>query len=172
MEVKYFLVIISILIIFILSRIYLLIINKNPEHFTSPPHPPYDKTFIINLNETPEGVRRWSVIKNMNQFYNKERFPAIYGKTYDYSNEINKKIITESWDYGKWKHGKSQMIPFDKGEIGVGLSHYYIWKRVSDDPSLNTVLILEDDAVNIHPQFINIVNEISTILVVTTISFY
>ena len=95
----------------------------------------------------------------MNQFYNKERFPAIYGKTYNYSNEINKRIITEDWDFGKWKYGKSKIIPFDKGEIGVALSHYYIWKKLSQDPNLNTILILEDDAINIHSQFTNIVNE-------------
>ena len=142
--------IISICIVVLLIVNMILILNKDIECFSN--NTPYDISFIINLSETSEGRRRWDIIKNMDIFYNKIRFPAIYGKIYDYSEEIKNNIIKTEWDYGKWKYNKSRMIPLDKGEIGVALSHYYLWKKIVDE-DINTALILEDDAIRIHEHF-------------------
>ena len=136
------LLVILVFILYILNIVLYIYKNNNRECFSNTS--PYDITFIINLSETQEGRRRWNIIKNMSEFYNKIRFPAIYGKTYDYSEEIKKDIIKTEWDYGKWKYNKSKMISFDKGEIGVALSHYYIWKKIVDE-DIDVALILEDD---------------------------
>ena len=144
------LLVILVFILYILNIVLYIYKNNNRECFSNTS--PYDITFIINLSETQEGRRRWNIIKNMSEFYNKIRFPAIYGKTYDYSEEIKKDIIKTEWDYGKWKYNKSKMISFDKGEIGVALSHYYIWKKIVDE-DIDVALILEDDAINIHTEF-------------------
>jgi GR25 family glycosyltransferase involved in LPS biosynthesis len=144
-------------IILVLLNIIIYLKNKDKEAFKN--QYPYDVTYIINLLETQEGRRRWDVIKNMDEFHNKNRFPAIYGKQYNYLPEVNNNIITTEWDFGKWKYNESEIIPLDQGEIGVSLSHYYVWKKIVDE-NINSALVLEDDAINVHPNFSEYVNEI------------
>jgi GR25 family glycosyltransferase involved in LPS biosynthesis len=144
-------------IILILLNIIIYLKNKDKEAFTN--QYPYDVTYIINLSETQEGRRRWNVIKNMDEFYNKNRFHAIYGKQYNYLPEVSNNIITTEWDFGKWKYNKSEIIPLDQGEIGVSLSHYYVWKKIVDE-NINSALVLEDDAINVDLNFSEYVNEI------------
>jgi len=100
-------------------------------------------TFIINLLETDEGKRRWPIITS--KYPLALRWPATFGKMYDMSKEIADGILTNYWDYGKWKYNKSEIIEMTPGEKGVILSHYRLWKEVAKhkDP----VIILEDDAI-------------------------
>ena len=109
--------------------------------------------YIINLSETYEGRRRWRVIQNMPHrlFQNPRRFPAYYGKTYNYRDEIEKGIITDSWNIGKWKGGADKWIMMDRGEIGVSLSHYFLWKKIAS--SQRHCIVLEDDAIDLHSHF-------------------
>ena len=123
-------------------------------------HEAYDNVYVINLSETKEGKNRWKIISKHKEFKNKIiRIPGIYGKTYNYEKEIDKGIITRQWDYGKWKYDKSFFINMSSGEIGVSLSHYYLWKRLSemeDEKSrMRYHLILEDDAIKTCGNFQN-----------------
>jgi GR25 family glycosyltransferase involved in LPS biosynthesis len=119
---------------------------------------PYDITFIINLNETAEGRRRWNIIRKIKQFHNIHRFPGVYGKKYNYIKELENGIINESWDIGLWKDQESKIIIMDKGEIGINLSYYRLFNKIVKD-NIKTALILEDDAIDLDPNFENIVNE-------------
>lgn len=114
---------------------------------------PWTLAYVINLKNTEEGKRRWSVFKNIPQFKNKViRYPAIHGKTYDYKKEIANNIITPTWNYGRWKYmNKDFHINMEPGEIGVALSHYNLWKKISKMDEDSMVLILEDDAIRIDP---------------------
>ena len=110
-------------------------------------HHIFDKSYLINLETTKLGKRRWNQFRKKNFYYPyTTRFNGINGKLYDFQNEIKNNIITTEWDYGKWKNKKSKIISITKGEIGVSLSHYYIWKHIVDY-SYNIVLIQEDDSV-------------------------
>jgi GR25 family glycosyltransferase involved in LPS biosynthesis len=111
---------------------------------------PYKNIYVINLKETKEGRRRWKSLINHPEFKgNLIRIQGIYGKEYDYSREINNGIIIQEWDYGKWKNPyMSDIVKMTDGEIGVSLSHYYLWKKISELKNSEDVchLILEDDA--------------------------
>ena len=113
----------------------------------------YD-VFIINLTETKEGRRRKEIILKMKQnlYKNATFFKGIHGKSYNYTKELEKNVIKEYWDFGKWKKmEKSKIIEMDKGEIGVSLSHYYLWENIVRN-GRNTI-ILEDDAIHINDKF-------------------
>ena len=113
----------------------------------------FNKCFVINLRETGEGVRRMKVLKK-HKILSKyiTRFPGIYGKEYNYSKELHKGILTKSWDYGSWLGKNKQMVQMSDGECGCILSHYYLWKKIVDE-KIPVTMILEDDAINVHPRF-------------------
>jgi GR25 family glycosyltransferase involved in LPS biosynthesis len=137
--------------------------NLNRELYTNVPSPYFfDKCYIINLPETKIGSNRWNRIKNIHPFSEKgERFNGIYGKTYNYTNELKLNIIKKKWDYGKWKtRGKqSQIINMSDSEIGVALSHYNIWNYMIKK-NIQSILVVEDDATRIAPNFMEKCNYI------------
>jgi len=110
------------------------------------------RIFVINLKDTPMGKKRWGLMKKTIFAEKMERFDGIYGRTYDYTDEIKGNIITQKWDYGKWKNSKSFLINMTAGEIGVSLSHYYLWKKIKEE-NIPQSIILEDDSIEIVPDF-------------------
>ncbi len=132
----------NICIIFLIIALLYIKIDLNKKH------PIFEKSYLINLKNTKVGRKRWELFKKYNVYYPyTTRFNGIYGKTYNYENEIKKNIIVTEWDYGKWKFDyTSKIIPLTKGEIGVSLSHYYVWKTIVDN-NINIALIQEDDSV-------------------------
>ena len=124
------------------------------ENFKNQPKPEalYDVAFVINLVGTPEGEKSWKRMKLIKKFHNMVRFAGIHGKTYDYSDEVKAGIVNETWDIGKWKNTSSKVIPMEKSEIGISLSHYYVLKKIVDE-NIKVALVLEDDATKLHPQF-------------------
>ena len=120
---------------------------------------PFDKCLVINLVSTTEGKRRWDLIKEHPQIKDIAiRYPAIYGKEYDYSKLVEDRIITETWDYGRWNKGKSKIVKMDPGEIGCILSHYFLWKKITDN-KIPVSLVLEDDAIDMQADFIAKITE-------------
>lgn len=114
----------------------------------------FDECLIINLPETKIGKSRWKKIKHIYPL-NKigKKYNGIYGKYYDYSNEINNGIVTKQWDYGKWKYGVPDIIDMTDSEIGVILSHYYIWDNMERN-NQTSILVLEDDASKLSKDFV------------------
>lgn len=110
------------------------------------------RIFCINLYKTSIGKKRWAKMKTTIFGPYVEQYPGIYGKEYDYSIELNNNIINKQWDYGLWKHKQSSMIDMSEGEIGVSLSHYYLWKKIVDE-NISKAFILEDDSTDISPTF-------------------
>jgi GR25 family glycosyltransferase involved in LPS biosynthesis len=110
------------------------------------------RTFVINLSKTKSGKKRWSLMKGTIFANTMERFDAINGHTYDYGKEVSQNIVSTFWDYGKWKYGKTNYVKMTPGEIGVSLSHYYIWKKIVDE-DIKKAIILEDDSSEIDPYF-------------------
>ena len=53
--------------------------------------------------------------------------------------------MTKSWDHGKWKTGKSNILELTDGEKGVAMSHYNLWRKISKEKEPH--IILEDDAI-------------------------
>lgn len=111
--------------------------------------------YIINLTQTLEGIRRHLIISKKKEklFKRASFYKGVYGKSYNYNDELKANVIAEYWDIGKWKGEKSRIIKMDKGEIGIILSNYYLWKKIADTQK-NTI-ILEDDAINIDANFDN-----------------
>tara|TARA_B100001113_G_scaffold188944_1_gene154796 strand:+ start:20155 stop:20967 length:813 start_codon:yes stop_codon:yes gene_type:complete len=151
-------VIFVLLAIIVIFCLYL--VNSNYYYKYQNTTSPWTLAYVINLKNTEEGKRRWSVFKDIPHFKNKViRYPAIHGKTYDYNNEIKNNIITQKWNYGKWKYrNKDFYINMEPGEIGVALSHYNIWKKISKMEPESRILILEDDAIRIDPNLEKNVN--------------
>lgn len=121
----------------------------------------FDKCYVINLQETPEGRRRWKVFQKhpiLAKYIN--RFPGIYGATYNYQKEINKGILYPKWDFGSWHQQSTRIINMDPGEIGCILSHRNLWKRIVKE-KLASTLVLEDDAISIKRDFINIITDLT-----------
>lgn len=166
---KYLIILISIISLFIFC-----LLNKKTENFfiSSNNYDNYDnydankkfiqftnyfnKCYIINLKDTKIGKRRWSIISTKYPF-NKiaNRFDAIHGKEYDYSNEVKNNIITEKWDFGTWRYNIPEIINMSPSEIGVALSHYNIWKKLENEKIYNKgILVVEDDASIISNDFI------------------
>jgi GR25 family glycosyltransferase involved in LPS biosynthesis len=82
--------------------------------------------FCINLDTRPDRLRHME--SNVPFHFN--RFSAIDGKNLGVYSE------TTLWDFLRQVEGKERVL----GEIGVSLSHYSVWKKVSKN-----TLILEDD---------------------------
>jgi len=140
-------IMIKALIIIIIILFFLLFLNY-PEHFTVTDFDKEKITFpypsvIINLTETDEGKRRWPIVSE--KYPDAKRWPATYGKNYDFTNDFKNKIMTDSWDFGTWKYGKQEIKKMTPGELGVSHSHLSIWKKVAEGDT--PVVILEDDAI-------------------------
>lgn len=119
----------------------------------------YDVAFVINLPGTPEGEKSWKkMLTKKHIYHHMTRFPGIYGKKYDYSNEVKSGIVNTTWDIGRWKGEESRVIPMEKSEIGISLSYYYLFKKIVDE-NIQVALVLEDDATRIHPDFQNLLLE-------------
>lgn len=158
------LVVVIIIIIFLIPQLIGFSKNlKNPtEGFTNILNPtklPFNKCFVINLVTTDEGKRRWDVIKKHPQFKDYvTRFPAIYGKTYNYSNLIENGVIRDWWDKGKWEGGRGKMIKMSPGEVGCVLSHYFVWKRIVEE-RIPVAMVLEDDAINTEDNLLSVIRK-------------
>lgn len=75
----------------------------------------FDKCYVINLQETREGRRRWQVFQKhpiLAKYL--VRYPGIYGATYNYQNEINRGIIKSKWDFGAWQGLNTNIIKMDR----------------------------------------------------------
>lgn len=141
----------SIIIIFILTLLFYTLLKKS-ENYNNYNH--IDAYYVINLDETNEGKRRWNIIKNHNILGSLvTRFRGTYGLTRN-KKLYDNTIVSKSWDYGKWKHNKSKMISMTDGEIGVSISHYKLWKKLINS-NMNIIMILEDDAIKISDDFLN-----------------
>ena len=113
-------------------------------------HRYYDRCYVINLSETKEGIRRWKVIQQHPYLKDKViRFPATYGKERN-KQLYDNKIVNTNWDYGRWLSPKyTKVIDMTDGELGVSISHYRLWKMIAEQNEFDSVLILEDDAIQI-----------------------
>ena len=97
-----------------------------------------DKVFFINLLQNKE---RHAHVKEMQAYFKEtptEIFPAIYGK------HLSQQEIADYVFKGVFKKNIEEILK--PGEIGVALSHYYLWNKVASDPDIKHALILEDDA--------------------------
>lgn len=109
--------------------------------------------FVINLQGTEIGEKRWKLMQQTPFRDQLIRVPAVYGKTYDFSYTIDNNILRDVWDYGKWKQRpRSQWISITPSEMGCSLSHHNVWKRIVQN-RIPISMILEDDCAVIHPQF-------------------
>lgn len=115
---------------------------------------PY-KSYIINLEETEEGKKRLPIIQEI--FPSSKRFPATYGKNFDFKPYYDS-VLTKSWDHGKWKNGKSNMIDLSDGEKGVLMSHYNLWTKIAKEKE--PYIILEDDAAGVNSNTQIVLDEI------------
>jgi GR25 family glycosyltransferase involved in LPS biosynthesis len=124
------------------------------ENFTGTIKLPYS-TYIINLEETEEGKKRLPIIQGI--FPDSKRFPATYGKNFDF-NPYYDSVLTKSWDHGKWKTGKSNMIEMSDGEKGIIMSHYNLWTKIAKEKEPH--IILEDDAAGVNSNTQMVLDEI------------
>jgi len=99
------------------------------------------KTFIVNLDRTPE--RYNYVVKQLKDLgiSNYEKWSATDGFKVD-----TKEMIADGIS--------QQLIDKGKGIAGCASSHIRLWKHIRDN-KLGWVLILEDD-VHFHPQFMSL----------------
>ena len=117
-------------------------------------HPYFRNIFVINLENTRIGVKRWNRLQQIKWLapYLK-RFSGVYGKQYDFTQEIQSRILVPYWDIGSWRgETKPRRIDMSVGELGVALSHRNLWKHIVSR-NLQSCLILEDDAINFSPDF-------------------
>jgi GR25 family glycosyltransferase involved in LPS biosynthesis len=144
-----------IIIIFIgLFFSFIIFPKKIQENFSEMIKLPYP-TYIINLEETEEGKKRLPIIQGI--FPNAKRFPAIYGKKFNF-NPYYDSVLTKTWDHGKWKTGKSNLIELSDGEKGIIMSHYSLWTKIAKEKEPH--IILEDDAIGVNPNTQIVLNEI------------
>jgi GR25 family glycosyltransferase involved in LPS biosynthesis len=112
-------------------------------------------SYIINLDETEEGKKRLPIIQGI--FPKSKRFPATYGKNFDFKPYYDS-VLTKTWDHGKWKTGKSNMIEMSDGEKGIIMSHYNLWTKIAKEKEPH--IILEDDASGVNSNTQIVLNEI------------
>jgi GR25 family glycosyltransferase involved in LPS biosynthesis len=115
------------------------------------PYPAY----VINLEETQEGKERLPIIKEI--FPDVKRFPATYGKNFDFKPYYDS-VLTKTWDHGKWKSDKSNIIEMSDGEKGVLMSHYNLWTKIAKEKEPH--IILEDDAIGVNSNTQTVLKEI------------
>ncbi|MDF2577299.1 MAG: glycosyltransferase 25 family er [Chlamydiales bacterium] len=114
------------------------VINHNADKALESPLK-IDQTWVILLER--DQARKEYVEKDL---FKKQDIPdphaifsAIDGKklTNEQIQEfVQQKIFTEN-----------AVKTLKRGEIGCALSHYTLWKRVAEDPDINSAMILEDD---------------------------
>jgi GR25 family glycosyltransferase involved in LPS biosynthesis len=117
-------------------------------------YPYFNHIFVINLENTVIGKKRWKRLQNIEWLSpHLNRFPGIYGKEYDFTREIQSRVLVPSWDVGTWRgETKPRQINMSQGELGVALSHRKLWKHIVSR-NFQSCLILEDDALNFSPDF-------------------
>ncbi len=106
------------------------------------------KVYYINLDKSTE---RKDFMENQFKKLNIPitRIPAVYGK------ELDRKILRKE----KKKHNILAHFPFpNDGEIGICLTHFKLWKFLSNQPE-DFSIVLEDDAL-IHEDFFNDLNSL------------
>ena len=99
------------------------------------------KSFYINLDKRKD--RRDHIIETL-PFY-ADRFPAIDAKTLTLDERV-KNIFGDD------------LYKLTKAEIACSLSHYSLWKKLTEDDTAENYLILEDDVV-FEGGFVNFWNE-------------
>lgn len=124
------------------------------ENFSEKIKLPYP-TYVINLEETEEGKKRLPIIQEI--FPDAKRFPATYGKKFDFTPYYDS-VLTKTWDHGKWKSGKSNIVDMSDGEKGVLMSHYNLWTKIAKEKEPH--IILEDDAIGVNSNTQIVLNEI------------
>jgi GR25 family glycosyltransferase involved in LPS biosynthesis len=124
------------------------------ENFSETIKLPYP-SYVINLEETEEGKRRLPIIQGI--FPNSKRFPATYGKNFDFKPYYDS-VLTKTWDHGKWKTDKSNMIEMSDGEKGIIMSHYNLWTKIAKEKEPH--IILEDDASGVNSNTQIVLDEI------------
>jgi glycosyl transferase family 25 len=75
----------------------------------------------------------------------KEVFSEQNIQDYEFVNAIDGKELCESEDIYKLFYGND--FNYRRGVIGCALSHYYLWKRLLNDPFNEYYIILEDDII-------------------------
>jgi GR25 family glycosyltransferase involved in LPS biosynthesis len=145
---SFIIIIIGVFFAFIVFPRY---IQENFSETIKLPYPSY----VINLEETEEGKRRLPIIQDI--FPNSKRFPATYGKNFDFKPYYDS-VLTKTWDHGKWKTGKSNMIEMSDGEKGIIMSHYNLWTKISKKKEPH--IILEDDASGVNSNTQIVLDEI------------
>ena len=149
----------KILITFIIVLIgifflFLLFPKSIQENFSTSIKFPFP-SYIINLDETEEGKKRLPIIQSI--FPDSKRFPATYGKTFKFDPYYDS-VLTKTWDHGKWKSNKSNIVEMSDGEKGVLMSHYNLWSKIAKEKEPH--IILEDDAIGVNSNTSEVLNEI------------
>ena len=124
------------------------------ENFSEKIKLPYP-SYVINLEETEEGKKRLPIIQDI--FPDTKRFPATYGKKFDFTPYYDS-VLTKTWDHGKWKSEKSNIIEMSDGEKGVLMSHYNLWTKIAKEKEPH--IILEDDAIGVNANTQIVLDEI------------
>jgi GR25 family glycosyltransferase involved in LPS biosynthesis len=117
------------------------VIKSHPDY-----EAPYQKSYLINAIDHEEGKKRWKNILTLsNNYYNLERFRATMGKTDNWSD-----FVTETWNRGWFRRDKKEIINLSDSEVGCGMSHLRVWKKMIQD-EIEVAMVLEDDACNVFP---------------------
>jgi GR25 family glycosyltransferase involved in LPS biosynthesis len=143
-----------VIILITIFFIFIILPKSIQEHFSEQIKLPY-QTYIINLEETEEGKKRLPIIQNI--FKDSKRFPAIFGKNFNFKPYYDS-VLTKSWDHGKWKSNKSNIIDMSDGEKGIIMSHYNLWTKIAKEKE--PYVILEDDAIGINSNTQMVLDEI------------
>jgi len=118
----------------------------------------FDTIIIINLDRCKDRYDRIiSRIQNLglDKFVKIIRISAVDGTSID-EDWLLKNKVTPLPDYYDTYRGRGLTM----GEIGCAVSHYKAWEIISKDPSVNSALILEDDA-QFSPDFMEQIMRIS-----------
>jgi len=106
------------------------------------------QTLLINLDRRRDRFENY-MLRNGDIYPNVLRFSAIDGKTFNFKRFLPMFDISE---YNKHKNIKNpyQTHNYLKGTLGCSMSHYTIWKILSENIKLNDndyILVLEDDVI-------------------------
>jgi GR25 family glycosyltransferase involved in LPS biosynthesis len=115
----------------------------------------YFPKFVISLQETQTGQDRWNIMVKQPLLFPEtlQRFQAVNGQSYCFQTELQNKILTNTWDFGKWRHKLSNIVPITASEMGCSLSHLRVWKHLLTN-SMPMAMVLEDDCSVVHPLFV------------------
>ncbi|RIY33587.1 hypothetical protein CJP74_01600 [Psittacicella melopsittaci] len=111
-------------------------VNNNPQ--VTPDYLSKVRKFVISLPQSKDRLEAFMAQENCADF---ELFPAVYGK------ELSDEQVYARFDTQMFYHAYDRaMTP---GEIGCTLSHWEIYQKVLQDPSIaddDWVLVCEDDS--------------------------